>query len=380
MVPKSKMHTLPRRPRAFILGTFGTALALGLALGTGCGDATGGQPGGRGRGGPEAKALTVKTITLRNAEIRRFYRTSGTLAAIRSAEITAVQPAIIRDIAVDEGDMVAAGEVLAKLDGRELGLQAGVARVQLDNLEGELTRLESARSVISAEEIAQQRNAVDEARAALRLSKHQAKRTTVRAPFDGMIVARHVDEGNLATTATALFSLADTSTLELFLHLPERDAASVKIGTAVEITLVDDATFTAKIARRAPVVDATTGTVKFTVRTSEFPDNAVPGAFARARVLIDEREAAPSLASTAIFRVDGEPHVFVVDEGKARRRPVKTGLEGSGRIEIVEGLSETDIVVAEGSAGVTEGMPLQPDPEPKQGRQTAARPDKTTGA
>ncbi len=376
------------RPRR---GWLTAALVLALGATAGCGDATGrpggghgGRGGGKGhggKGGEQAKALTVKTVTLHEAQIERHYRTSGTLAAIRSAQITAVQPAIIRDIAVDEGDTVKAGQVLAKLDGKELGLQAGVARVQLDNLERELTRLESASSVISAEEIAQQRNAVDEARAALRLSKHQAKQTTVRAPFNGTIVERHVDEGNLATTATALFSLADISTLELFLHLPERDAASVKVGTQVEITLVDDTTFNAAIARRAPIVDATTGTVKFTVRTSEYPQTAVPGAFARARVLVDRRDAAPSLLATAIFRVDGEPHVFVIEEGKARRKAVKTGLEGGGRIEVLEGIGADDVVVAEGSAGVTEGMPLTSEPDPQDGAQpTAERSGTNAGA
>ena len=348
-------------------------LSLGPAACDKGGGKHGGGPGrgGGGRGKPD-QALKVKTVSVREAAIERYYRTSGTLAAIRSAEITAVQAAIIRDIRVDEGDTVKLGQVLAKLDGRELSLQTGVARVQLDNLERELDRLESASAVISAEEIAQQRNAVAEARAGLRLSKHQAKQTTVTAPFAGTIVKRHVDEGNLATTATALFSLADMSTLELFLHLPERDAASVKIGTSVEIELVDGTVFSAAIVRRAPIVEANTGTVKFTVRTSEFPANAVPGAFARARVLVDQRAAAPSILATAVFRVDAEPHVFVIDEGKARRRKVKTGLEGNGRIEILEGLASADVVVAEGAAGVTEGMPLSADPDPADGAPTTA--------
>lgn len=380
---------LPLVPQASsTLGSFAIACVLAIT-GAGCGDATG-QPGGHGgrgghggKGGPggPAEALKVKTVSLSNARIERHYRTSGTLAAIRSAEITAVQPAIIRDIRIDEGDKVTAGDVLAKLDGRELGLQAGVARVQLNNLERELTRLESASAVISAEEIAQQRNAVAEARAALKLSKHQAKQTVVRAPFTGTIVARHVDEGNLATTATALFSLADVSTLELLLHLPERDAASVQVGAQVAIELVDDTAFTAAIARRAPIVDATTGTVKFTVRTSDYPANAVPGAFARAKVLVDQRQSAPSLVANAVFRVDGEPHVFVVEDGKARRRAIKTGLEGGGRIEVLEGLAASDVVVAEGSAGVTEGMPLIAASDPEDAAApTAKREDANAGA
>jgi len=385
--------TSPTRKHRWLLSAIAT-LALALPA---CSDAAGGggkgghggkggphggggPPRGKGKGGPESQTLKVKTISVRNARIERYYKTSGTLSAIKSAEITAVQAAIIRDIRVEEGDAVKTGDVLAKLDGRELSLQTDVARVQLSSLEKELERLESASGVIAAEEIVQQRNAVKEARAALKLSRHQAKQTVVYAPFAGTIVERHVDEGNLATTATALFSLADTSVLELLLHLPERDAASVAVGTPVEIELVDGTTFTAKITRRAPIVDATTGTVKFTVHTSEYPAPAVPGAFARARVLVDQREAAPSLASGAIFRLDGLPHVFVVEDGKAQRRKIDVGLEGGGRTEITGGLGPEDQVVAEGSSGVTQGMPLVADPMNEDVMPTAEREASKSGA
>ncbi len=218
----------------------------------------------------------------------------------------------------------------------------------------------SAESVeaISREEIDKQRYLVEQARAGLKLSRHQAKQTVIRAPFAGTIVTRYVDAGNLATTATPLFHLADLSVLELPLHLPEKDAASVSVGADVEVELVDGTEFTAKIERRSPVVDPLTGTVKFTMQTRESPKNAAPGAFARARVLVDRRDRAPGLPRRAVFQLDGKPHVFVVAEGKAERREVKLGLEGGERVEIIAGLSPEDAVVVEGNMGITEGMPL----------------------
>lgn len=305
--------------------------------------------------------MKVIVTALKADRIERWYRASGTLDAVRSAELVAVEPGIIEKLEVDEGEVVREGQVLARLDGRELALAASAAKLQLGNLERELQRLESVSAgAISVEEIDKQRYAVAEARAAAKLSSVQAKQTVVRAPFPGTIVVRHVDVGNLATTATPLFSLADLSALELQLHIPERDAASVQQGTAVEIELVDGTTFTAKVFRKAPVVDPVTGTVKFTVRTETYPEVAAPGAFARARVLIAARDDVPSLEREAVFEIEGVPHVYVVADGKAQRREVKTGLEGSGRIEILEGLQSGDVVVAEGKGGVTEGMPLAP--------------------
>lgn len=333
-------------------------------------------PGGGAAGGkPRAReALLVETTSLEAASIERYYQTSGSLQALREADLYALQLGIIQSIAVEEGDVVKKGDALLKLDGRELTLQSTSSKVQLQNLRSELTRLEQAQGgVISREEIDKQRYAVEEAEAALKLSKFQAKQTWVRAPFDGTIVNRHVDEGNLATTSTALFKIADLAALELELYVPEKDAASVADEATVEIQLVDDSIATAKIARRAPVVDPMTGTVKFTVRAESFPAAAKPGAFARAKVLVSARPDAPSLPRTAVFEVDGKPHVYVVADGRAKRTEVIKGLEGDERVEIVSGLAPADIVVTGGGAGITEGMPLKSaNDKPRTAAETSA--------
>lgn len=374
------------RPRRRWSAASGLALCALVGLGAvACDGAKGAGPGkgaaegkkgpGGGRGGPQGEAMQVKVVRLENAAIERWYQSSGTLEAIRSAELVAVQPAIIEKLLADEGDQVEEGQLLARLDGRAASLQADAARVELQNLEAELRRLESVQGgAISREEIDKQRYLVEQARASVKLSRHTAKQTVVRAPFSGTIVTRYVDEGNFASTSTPLFHLADLRVLELPLHLPERDAATVEVGSDVEIELVDGTTFTAKIERRAPVVDKLTGTVKFTIRTRKAaagakggkgveittPPGAAPGAFARAKVLVDRREAAPSLPRQAVFQLEGKPHVFVVAEGKAERREVELGLEGGERVEILSGLAPDEPVVAEGNAGITEGMPLVP--------------------
>lgn len=313
------------------------------------------------KAGANDTILKVAVTSLQPRRIERHYATSGTLRARRSADLVATTTAIVEALLVEEGDAVKEGQPIARLDGRSMSLAANQAGVQLENLERQLQRLESVQGgAISKEEVDTQRYAVAEARAALKVSRHQVKLTTVRAPFDGTIIARKVEVGALATSATALYTLADLRTLELDLHVPELDAATVKAGTQVDIELVDHTKFTAEVIRRAPVVDATTGTVKFTVRASDFPAHAAPGAFARARVLVDAREAAPSLPRSAVFELEGKPHVYVIDDGKARRRAVELGLSGEESVEIRTGLASDDVVVAEGNAGITEGMPLAP--------------------
>jgi membrane fusion protein (multidrug efflux system) len=332
-------------------------LVLGLAV-PGC-EGAGGKHSWAGEGKQDKVPLAIEVVGLERASIQRFYRTSGLLQALRSAEIVALQTGIIQNIQVEEGDEVDASAILARLDGRELKLQAAANKLQVDNLEAQLTRLKSAQGAISREEIDQQKYAVAEARAAAKLSGHAAKQSMVRAPFAGTITVRHIDEGNLAGATSPLFTLQDLSALQLELHLPERESAGVATGSRVELELVDGSRFKAEIIRRAPVVDPTTGTVKFTVQTDDVPPGAAPGAFVRAFVLVESADSAPALPVSAVFKVNGAPHVFVVADGVASRTAVETGVEGEAHIEIRGGLADGDVVVRNGAGGISEGMALR---------------------
>jgi membrane fusion protein (multidrug efflux system) len=364
------------------------ALAV-VALTFGCGGAEGAGPGGGqkggqkggGRGGPGGpqEPLAVAVVKIEPATIERHHRASGTLEAKRRAEIRAIRTGIIEELNVEVGDVVAADQTLARLDGRELSLQASRDKLIATNAEAELDRLRvlEASDAIATQEIDSQRYTLDSAKASAKLSRAQAASMVVKAPFAGTILAREVDVGNLASAATILYELADLSALELPLHLPEREAAKVTTGAEVEIELIDGTTFTGTILRRAPKVDALTGTVEFTVRAETFPALAVPGAFVRARVLIERHEQVGSLPSPAVFELEGQHYAYVLREGKARRVAVEIGIHGASaageRTEILSGLAPDDRVLSS-AQGITEGMPIKvageqgPPPPPPPGQ------------
>ena len=327
-----------------------------------------GKGGGRGgRGGDKAAdPLPVETVTLEAADLEHSYRASGTLRARRTAEVRSVTAGIVTSLQVEEGDAVEEDQVLARLDTRELKLAASRDSLAAKNARSELDRLEKLEKLdaVSQEEIDKQRYALKEAKASAKLSRAQASRGAVKAPFAGTIIARNVDEGNLASSTTTLFEIADLSELELDLHLPEREAASVDVGAQVELTLLDETSFQAKVIRRAPIVDALTGTVKFTVRASDFPQRAVPGAFTRARILLESREGVTSLPRTAVFELEGVPHVYIIRDGEAHRVPVEVGLEGEKRVEtlrLAEAFRARDaVIVKDATAGINEGMAVKP--------------------
>lgn len=335
-----------------------TPLACGGEAGAG-GPGGPGGPGGKGRRGGEAEPLAVAVTTLAPATIERHYRGAGTLRALRAADLVALQPGVVLDLKAEEGDLVAEGQLLARLDGRAYQLQAARDRLSAQNAAKELGRLEQLTGVLSREELDKQRYAAESALASAQVSRHQASQTTVSAPFAGTITRRHIDVGNLATTSKSLFTIADLSALDLELHVPEREASAVQAGAPAVVELQDGSTFEARVERRAPVVDPLTGTVKFVVRARSFPAGAVPGAFARATLRVAVREAAPSVPRSAIVEVEGKPHVYVVEEGRARRRPVELGLVGEDRAEIRGGVAEGASIVLDAGTGIAEGMPVR---------------------
>lgn len=340
------------------------ALMLALLAG-GCGgeagaNARGGPPGKGGEGnGPAAEPLAVAVTAITPTAIDRFYRTSGTLRALRSAELVALQPGVVQELRAEEGDRVRAGQVLVRLDGRGFKLQAARDALTARNASQELERLKQIADNLPREELDKQRYALENALASAQVSRHQASQTTVVAPFSGTITRRAIDIGNLATASTPLYSLADLSVLDVDLHVPEREAASVQAGAPASLELQDGTRFPAKVERRAPVVDPLTGTVKFTVRAATYPPAAVPGAFVRAELLVDRRADAPALPRAAIFELEGVPHVYVVEDGRARRKPIELGLVGETHAEVRGGVAASAPIVADAGAGITEGMPVK---------------------
>ncbi|MGB1700846.1 MAG: efflux RND transporter periplasmic adaptor subunit, partial [Nannocystaceae bacterium] len=295
-------------------------------------------------------------------EISSTFSTSGTLRAIRSAQIRPQQSGIVLELKVEEGQRVEDGEVLAMLDTKDLHLAAARDRLAAENAAQELQRLEgiSHQDAIARQEIEQARYEAAAAKATSRVSRHQASLGRITAPFAGTITSRGVDIGNLATSTTILFELADMSALELDLYAPELDASTIPLGAPVTLALVDGTTFVAQIRRRAPIVDAMTGTVKLTARIDDPTERAVPGAYVKARVARETKANALTVPLSATVEIGGAPYVFIVEDGVAKKTAVTLGITEEPLVEITSGLNEGHAIIADPDDELEDGMAVKP--------------------
>lgn len=348
-------------------------LIIGLAL-AGCGRGDDGEKGGKGRrgggdGGPDAEKsepapvpVEVAVATLR--EIGASYAGTATLSATGEAMVTAKTSGVALRVLAEEGDPVKRGQALAKLDSDRAALEVKRSRAMLAKLEAEYARSRELldRKLIAADTAEKQRYDIATQRTALELAQLELSHTTVVAPISGVVAERMLKAGNLVTNSEPLFRIVDTTKLEAVLNVPEREIGQMKAG--LPVTLMADAlagqSFSGVIDRVAPVVDAASGTFRVTARFDGSDGRLKPGMFGRLLVVHDQRANALTIPRGALLgEADGEPAVFVVVDGTAKRTPIETGHLSGEFVEVTAGLAAGERVVTAGKVAIRDGSKVQ---------------------
>ena len=203
--------------------------------------------------------------------------------------------------------------------------------------------------------------------AALAVLQLQIERSTVRAPFAGVVGQRFVSEGDYATTATRLLTLQTTDPQRVVIEVPERHAASLKRGQVVEFTVAahPGRVFQGVVDFIDPVVQPESRTI--TVK-AQAPN---PGRLLKAGMFIEARLATATRADAIIVPEDAiQPLrtanvVWAVVDGKASRRVVRLGTRSQGVVEIVSGVTAGEQVVVGGLERMADGLPVAPRPRPE---------------
>jgi len=210
-------------------------------------------------------------------------------------------------------------------------------------------------------EIAVQSATVEEAAARLALAKAHLAECVIAAPFDGTITKVHVRAGDLASAKAPLLEMFAPSSLVVRFAVPEAHAAPVQPGLGLRVTLdaIPGQEFSAEVVRVYPQLDATTRTRTVEARLTGSAALA-PNMFAR--LTLDLRKAGNALLvpAEAVLTTPGGGHVvFVVDQGKARRRRVELGIRQERVVQAVKGVGPGDRVVVAGQAGLRDGQAVR---------------------
>ncbi len=344
------------------------ACVLGLALAlAGCGKESGGaqaRPGGNGGPGgpptPETVPVAVERVAAGSAS--STYGTTAVLEAENHADIRARTTGIVRELLREEGDYVRTGETILALEDDEAQLRVRQAEANFEKAKSEHARGASMRDggMLSDQEFETLVNNLHLRESELDLARLQLSYTRIESPFTGRLVRRHVDLGVNVAPGTALAEVMDVDPLLALVHVPANRMGFVAVGQNVNLRLESSATDLQGVVRLvSPIVDPQTGTVKVTVEIRKYPAGTRPGDFAQVRIVTARHENATLVPSRALFEEQGQNILFVVDEGKAVRRAVKTGFVDGENTEILEGIAANDLVVVKGQRDLRDGLPVE---------------------
>lgn len=340
--------------RVLLLGGLSIAAVGCGGSGTPSASAAGARQGG---GQPPT---AVELAAAERSDIARSVTVAGLSEPVRSVGVNAQLSGALNAVNVEEGDVVREGQVLARIDARELEAQVASAEASLafarNNFERSTTLRES--QVITAAEFERDRAAFRAAEATLDQLRTRLGYATIRAPISGIITQKRLEAGDIAAPQTRLFTIADVSTMVVRVQVSELDVLGIRQGQPVQVVLdaLPGRTLDGRVRRIFPSADTLTRLVPVEVAlTGEGARITRPGFLARATFALDTRRDAVLVPQAAVLGGEGSQSVFMVRDGKAVRRQVQTGLVSQGRVEITSGLEPGEMVIVAGNATLREG-------------------------
>ena len=305
---------------------FARVLLVGVLALAACGkkEAGGGGGGGGGEGGG-GFALPVEVAVARQDTVADAVLATGQVEAIQAARLRPEVDGRITEIVMREGAEVGNGDALFRIDDQELKAQVDRAEAERDLAEQALTRTRQLleQNAASASDLERAEATARSSRASLDLLKVRLARTTVRAPFAGVVGQRYVSLGDYVTSSDSLVTLQTVDPVRVAFNVPERYAGVVRRGQKVGFRVA------------AVTGEELTGTVEFVSPEVQLPGRTllvkalVPngrrqlqaGMFAEARLATALRTSAVVVPEEAVLAVQGSYVVWVVDSGKVATAP-----------------------------------------------------------
>ena len=370
----------------------------------------------------EAEGPRVEAIAPVRRPLVQTVVTSGRVIQRRQSKLGAMVPGTVAELLVDDGDRVEADALLVRLAddealaslaeaeasvsesearlarvqgvGRQMAVQAlrlatieakqaeteyrrqdklfgtgAVSELDLERARRDRDQTRSRRVSASLEVAAAAPKGSDVAVAAAALARAQARltaaqvaveHTRIRAPLPGVVLKRHVERGEVIQPGEALVTFAGDGPLEVRIQPDESNLALLRLGQRALISAeaFPDQRVDASLARIAPSIDPIRGTVEVDLSIDNELDLR-PDMTVTVEIEVGRVQSALLVPSWLIRDFGSEsPWLMVAEDGEARRRDVKLGLEGDDLVEVVSGLSEEDEVLPPGLP-IEEGDPVR---------------------
>lgn len=360
----------------------------------------------------EGTPKAVRVEAVRQESVKRAVDVVGTLAPVDQVTISSEADGKVSRILADLGDRVKAGQVLIQIDNEKQQYtleqqQAALARAlaqygasdpeHLPEIERTPDAMRANSDLVQATQafnratelfkrklISQQalddaeaalhskraiynsalqtgknlRASIQASQAAMKLADRQLRDTQIRAPFDGFVEKRLVNQGELVKTQTPVIAIVRLDPLKVTAEIPEKMAPWIKTGETVQLQVdaYQGRTFDGRVSRISPAVNSSTRAFPFEALVPN-PDAALkPGTFARVHIESSKIDSVLTLPYSALQYRYGVNRVFVVDGDKLALRELSVGERIGDRIEIFGGVKAGERVAATDVDTLNDGL------------------------
>jgi len=201
---------------------------------------------------------------------------------------------------------------------------------------------------------------LQEAEATLRLAQVQLSHTTLTAPISGVIAERYVDRGAFISLSSPVVSIVAMDRVNILGRISDRELGALRLGQRAEVRVdgYPQEVFLGQVTRIDPTVDRTTGTIEIEIVVENLDHPLKPGMFARVGLIVASYRQVLLIPRVALLGQGAAARVFVLNEGSAHVRPVKTGFRTDDWVIVLEHLQEGEEVIVAGQEQVTDGVPV----------------------
>jgi RND family efflux transporter MFP subunit len=372
---------------------------------------------GAGRGGRGGQAVATDTTTVQRISVQREVDLSGTLLSPDQARISSEVAGIILDVPVQLGTEVRRGDVLVRLDPRELQLaldraesalrqveaQLGIDRAQDKQppADGQIASVRQATANLddarSAYERAQQLNtrglltkadrdsaetrlkvaeanyqatldtvhslkaSLQDRRASYELAQKKVADAVIRAPVAGSVSERLVQPGEYIRENIPVATIVQMNPLKLKTAIQEKHASLIRPGQTIEFDVEAFLTrkFKGRIAYVSPAVDQATRTFAVEALVDNADRQLKPGFFAKGVVMTHVDENVLAVPEDAISTLAGVSTVYVIDNGKARQQQIALGARQNKLVEVTSGLKGDETLATSNLSQLATGVTVR---------------------
>ena len=326
-----------------------------------------------------ASAHPVELTQVTAEDVVEWIRVIGSIQPDQRVSLSAEVGGRLAEIEVEVGDLVAMGDLLARLDDQRLRIARDLAQAEVEMARAnlEISRRDAQRQANLYEDQVTSEYSLDQADLKARIDEGQLKVTQARlavaerdladanivSPVGGEITRKHVEVGELVESGTPLFEIAKIDQVKVVVHVSELEITRLHKEQEAEITVdahpgvVFRGTVNTISAQAAPQTRAFP--VEILV-VNDRPEKLLPGFIGRARIRARTFENAISLPEEVIVQRNGRPVVFVATSDTASARTIETGFADRGRVVITKGLKPGDRVIVTGQQSLRDGDRIQP--------------------